>query len=680
MEYTLEELIDITSFQKLQDKLNLIYSFATAIIDNEGKILTAVAWQDICTKFHRLHPECEKECIKSDQYIIAHIHEANPAVSYRCPHGLVDNATPIIIEGKHIANYFIGQFFLEKPDLEFFRKQAKKYGFDEKAYIEAVKRVPIWTKEKLSQHLDFVKEFIDIIAGVGLKNLREIETKEALQKSEEKFRVLTEKSVTGIYIIQDEKMVYVNPSCAKVFGYSPEEIAGKMSPKDLIHPEDFSKVMNKLGERLTGKTEVSPIQYKAIRKDGSVFYIEVYGMSIEYQGRPAVMGTMIDVTEQKLAKEELIFAKERAEESDRLKTAFLHNVSHEIRTPLNAIMGFSELLNSIKHGEDKKTQFVNTIIKSGMQLLNIVDDIMAISTVEAGQEKVREDQVDVCALCKRVYQKFQLKSNENIRFVLNIKDQETTITTDKTKLIQILSNLINNAFKFTEQGLIEFGYTVNTDFIEFYVQDSGIGIPSSMFEEIFKRFRQVEITDYRQYGGAGLGLSISKAYVELMGGKIWLTSILGVGSIFYFTIPHKRDISKAQTERSETISQQVIQKNLTILIVEDEESNYELLKELLSEMEPQFIWAENGLEAVELCKKTPDIHIILMDLKMPVMDGFEATRQIRSIYPNLPILAQSAYSSNVDINEALAAGCNDLIGKPINWKTLLLKINTLVSH
>ena len=156
MKYKLQDLIDMAQFQVLQDRLNEIYSFPSSIIDNDGNILTATAWQDICTKFHRQNKESEKECIKSDQYIVSHLAEANPAASYCCPHGLIDNATPIIIEGEHLGNFFTGQFFLEKPDLEFFKKQAVKYGFDQEAYLEAVRRVPIWTKEQLNSYLFFI--------------------------------------------------------------------------------------------------------------------------------------------------------------------------------------------------------------------------------------------------------------------------------------------------------------------------------------------------------------------------------------------------------------------------------------------------------------------------------------------------------------------------------------------
>lgn len=197
MKYKLQDLIDMKLFQNLQDRLNEIYSFPSAIIDNEGNILTATAWQDICTQFHRKNKESERYCIQSDQYILSHLHEANPAVSYRCPHGLVDNATPIIIDGIHYGNFFTGQFFLEKPDMEFFKAQAKKYGFDENAYLNAVQKVPIWTTEQLNSYLFFIKGLIAIISESGLRNLREIETRKKVEETEERYRKLFEHMTEG---------------------------------------------------------------------------------------------------------------------------------------------------------------------------------------------------------------------------------------------------------------------------------------------------------------------------------------------------------------------------------------------------------------------------------------------------------------------------------------------------
>lgn len=197
MKYKLQDLIDIEHFQNLQDRLNKIYSFPSSIIDNEGNILTATAWQDICTNFHRKNKESEQLCIKSDQYIKDHLLEANPAVSYRCPHGLVDNATPIIIDGIHYGNFFTGQFFLEAPDIDFFRSQAKRYGYDENAYLDAVKKVPIWTQEQLENYLFFIKGLIAVISESGLKRLQEIENRKEIEKRENRHRSILKTAMDG---------------------------------------------------------------------------------------------------------------------------------------------------------------------------------------------------------------------------------------------------------------------------------------------------------------------------------------------------------------------------------------------------------------------------------------------------------------------------------------------------
>ncbi|MCK4921268.1 MAG: PocR ligand-binding domain-containing protein, partial [Bacteroidales bacterium] len=202
--YKLEEIIDISLLQSIQEKLNLVYSYPSAIIDNDGNILTTVDWQDICTKFHRKNPQCEKECIKSNKNILNRILEANPPVSYQCPHGMIDNATPIIINGKHYGSFFTGQYFFEKPDLKFFRKQAEKYSFDEKAYLEAVDKVPIWTKEKHRLYLDFIKGFIGIIEVIGLQNLKEIESRKLIKESEEFTRGIIESSKDCIKVLDLE--------------------------------------------------------------------------------------------------------------------------------------------------------------------------------------------------------------------------------------------------------------------------------------------------------------------------------------------------------------------------------------------------------------------------------------------------------------------------------------------
>lgn len=375
---------------------------------------------------------------------------------------------------------------------------------------------------------------------------------------------------------------------------------------------------------------------------------------------------------------ELIIAKEKAEESDHLKTAFLHNISHEVRTPMNAIVGFSGLLSEPNLVSEKRKYYTSIIEQSSEQLLSIINDIISIATIEAGQEIFNEKEIALNSALELLHQKFLPKAQEkNIN--LNLKhllpENEANILSDSTKLVQVLTNLIGNAIKFTKQGYVNFGYKLLGNEIEFFVEDTGIGIPLDVFDKIFERFRQADNNTAQLFGGSGLGLSISKAYVELMGGKTWLKSELGKGSTFYFNIPYKR-VPKESTILKQPVNGKTtgIKTIKTILIAEDEDSNFMLMVELLSPFNVNIIRAFNGLEAVEICKSDQGIDLVLMDMKMPLMNGYDATRQIKSFMPNLPIIGQTAYSTDLDKNKVLECGCNDYISKPINRVLLISKI------
>ncbi|NJK87119.1 MAG: PAS domain S-box protein [Bacteroidales bacterium] len=323
MNYKLEDLIDISLLQDLQEKLNAIYSFPSAIIDNSGKILTAVAWQDICTKFHRQNPECEKECIKSDQYILDHLNEASPAVSYQCPQGLIDNAAPIIIDGQHLGNFFTGQFFLEKPNLDFFRQQAKKYGFDENYYLEAVKKVPVWTKEQLHNYLDFIKGFIEVIASIGLKNLNEKEYSKKLEEREVRFRTILQIAMDGFLLVNNHgKILEVNKAYCDMSGYTENELL-----QLYIFDLDVYDTQDSISSRLTDMASIGKVRFltRHLRKDKTTFDAEV---SVQYN--PDFGGMFVafirNVTEQKKAEQDLLEAKEKAEENETRFKA-LHNAS-----------------------------------------------------------------------------------------------------------------------------------------------------------------------------------------------------------------------------------------------------------------------------------------------------------------------------------------------------------------
>ena len=307
--YKLEDLIDIKHFQDLQDRLNEIYSFPSSIIDNEGNILTATAWQEICTDFHRKNKKCEQACIQSDKYITEHLNDANPAVTYKCPHGLVDNAAPIIIDGIHYGNFFTGQFFMEEPDMDFFREQAQKYGFSEEAYLEAVKKVPIWTREQLESYLFFIKGLIAIISESGLKNLREVETRKQINDREELLNRSQEMASMGSFVwdMVTNKVTW-SPNMYKIYGYDEESFSEDILEvsSQLIHPDDAERA-NAEVQKMVENTNAWDVVFRIIRPDGQERIIRTKGeVELDADGNQIkCFGINQDITERKKAEESL---------------------------------------------------------------------------------------------------------------------------------------------------------------------------------------------------------------------------------------------------------------------------------------------------------------------------------------------------------------------------------------
>ncbi|WP_438712525.1 response regulator [Aquimarina muelleri] len=374
---------------------------------------------------------------------------------------------------------------------------------------------------------------------------------------------------------------------------------------------------------------------------------------------------------------ELSFAKEKAEESNKLKTAFIHNISHEVRTPMNGIIGFSELLNDPKITAEDQKKYSKIIIDSSNQLINIIDDIIEISQLETNQVEVRSEEVNLNALLDILFSDFQSKAvSKNIAIYLNNKltDDQAFLLIDKLKITKILRNLIDNAIKFTTKGTVEIYCEIKEGILIISVKDTGIGIKSEDQELIFKNFSQSEKEATKSYDGLGLGLSIAQKNAKLINGNISFTSMLNKGSSFIFTIPH----NPVFTATNQNVSLKInnthdLPLKQVILIVEDGEINFLYLKTILHTMkEFKFVIyrAENGKEAIEICKKNEGIDLILMDIRMPIMDGYTATKKIKKMRPELPIVAQTAYSTEEDVQKALDAGCDDFVSKPIDRKIL----------
>jgi signal transduction histidine kinase/CheY-like chemotaxis protein len=372
---------------------------------------------------------------------------------------------------------------------------------------------------------------------------------------------------------------------------------------------------------------------------------------------------------------ELQKSKVKAEESDQLKSAFLANMSHEIRTPMNGIMGFAELLKEGNLSREERMDYIEIIEKSGTRLLNIINDIVDISKIEAGQMNVVLSETNIDEQLEYIETFFKPETQDKgILLVIKktLEDDETIIRTDREKLYAVLINLVKNAIKYTLKGIIEFGYEKKDNYIQFFVKDTGIGISKDRHQAIFERFIQADFNDKMARQGAGLGLSIAKAYVELLGGKIWVESEQEKGSIFYFTIPcmMKLEVNSFIEVNGAANQEECQVEKLKILIAEDDKISRILIIKVLSSFSKEILIAKTGIEAVQICQKNPDIDLVFIDMQMPQMNGYQATKKIRKFNKNVIILAQTAFALEGDKEKTIEAGCNGYISKPIKKEEL----------
>jgi len=503
-----------------------------------------------------------------------------------------------------------------------------------------------------------------------------------------------EQSTNSIFITAvDGTIEYANPITFKLSGYSPEELVGK-NPRIFSSDETPKEEYELLWKTIqAGKDWEGEFHNK--KKNGELYW-ELVTISpiLNEEGKIIhFLAIKKDVTEIKKQTEELIVAKEHAEESDRLKSAFLANMSHEIRTPMNGILGFAELLKEADLTSEQQQEYIRIIEKSGARMLNIINDIVDISKIESGQMKVSISETNVNEQMEFVYKFFKTEVDQkglHLTLIKPLPGSQSIFRTDREKLYSILTNLIKNAIKYTPKGSIEFGVSTSSttgsvsepvELLQFFVKDTGIGIQKNRQEAIFERFIQADIVDKMARQGAGLGLSISKAYVEMLGGRIWVESEEGKGSTFYFTLPYliKTEEKKIGSTVFSDFADENNIKPLKIIIAEDDESSSQLISIVARKLGGEIINVQNGTEAVRACLENPEIDLILMDIQMPEMNGYEATRQIRQFNTDVIIIAQTAYALSGDKEKALEAGCNDYISKPIRRDELMTLIQKYFS-
>jgi PAS domain S-box-containing protein len=539
----------------------------------------------------------------------------------------------------------------------------------------------VWAEVKASLLKDDSGQISGII-GVS----RDISERRAATEELRKLSRAVEQSPESIIITNTMGDIeFCNPAVLHITGYSKEEVIGR-NPRIFASGNTTNQEYKEIWDTISsGKIWEGELLNK--KKNGELYW-EAASISPVSDNSGKIthyLAIKKDITDHKKMTIELIEAKEKAEESDRLKTAFLANISHEIRTPMNGILGFAELLNMPGLDSNEQKEYIGIIKKSGDRMLNIINEIVDISKIESGQMQVFLSDTNINEQIEFIFNFFRPEAlSKGLLFFYenSLSSKESVIKADREKVYAILTNLVKNAIKYTDKGLIEFGYKLVTymesPFLEFYVKDTGVGIPYDRQEAIFERFIQSDITDKRAFQGAGLGLSIAKAYIEMMGGEIWVESKEGKGTVFYFTLPYTaRPFEKTIMEPvvpPESLSDQI--KDLKILIVEDDETSQMLLSVALNKNNNELLKACSGIQAIEICRERTDLDLVLMDIKMPGMDGYETTRQIRKFNKEVVIIAQTAFAQAGDREKAIKSGCNDYITKPMDiglLKTLLYK-------
>jgi len=612
-------------------------------------------------------------------------------------------------------------------DADLIKHEIKNSGFDlislvvetEKEYIEALKefdpdiilsdyslptfdgRQALRIREELASHIPFIlvtgsnnEETAvecmkagadDYILKDNLKRLGQA-LKTALEKktiirlkkeAEEKLSVLSRAVeqnpalilITGI----DGKIEYVNKRFTETTGYSFEEVLGK-NPRILKSGNQSIGYYKDLWETvLSGKEWTGEILNR--KKGGDLYWenLMISPMVNETGQITHLVSIREDVTEKRRMVEDLIAAKNKAEATDKLKTAFINNISHEVRTPLNGIMGFSEMMADDEIANDLKISYNEIIKKCGTRLLNTINSYMDSSLIVSGNMTAVSKPFSLDSLLVAIMSEFSEVCTEK-KISLSLQKpprvSDIQINTDQELLRKIIIQLLDNAVKFTTKGSVSFGFRYKPGIIEFFVSDTGSGIESDQTEAIFEYFTQADTSLSRGYEGSGLGLSIARGLIELLGGQIRVESLKGKGSSFYFTLPDSI-IGAVAAKTVEAFIQPEREKAALILVAEDDEFNYKYLEITLKRAGYLVIRAENGQEAVDICHRNTDVNLILMDMKMPVMGGLEATSEIRTFLPDLPIIAQTAYVSPADEKDACQAGCNEFLSKPVNRDKLL---------
>ncbi|HAG17090.1 MAG TPA: hypothetical protein DCG69_11325 [Bacteroidales bacterium] len=513
------------------------------------------------------------------------------------------------------------------------------------------------------------------VSSLALDITEKNKAEEELKEINSRYKLLSELTFEGILIHKNGIIKDANTSLERLTLFKREEIIGKNVIETFVSDEYKLRAQENIDKKLT-----TPFELMVRKKNGQLCWFEVVGKNIQYQGEEIGAIAFREIEDRKKSEQELKNALYEAQESDRLKSSFLSTISHELRTPLNAVIGFSDLIDETMDIEEAAS-LSKLIFKSGNHLLEILNDIFDMSLLDEGAMVFVKQSHNLHNLLDEIEETISLekrqmnKENVKLSFRLDAQNDDLIIHTDYKRFKQIFIHLLKNALKYTKEGSVELGYSIQSQSILFHVKDTGIGISEEDQKYIFEKFRQIDDKNTREYDGLGIGLSIAHTFCKNLGGNMTVDSSIGKGATFYVSFPR-------EYLTNEVVNLPVVQKNdlnkligSTILIAEDDVVSYDLLRIYLKPYNVKLLWAKNGIEAIDIFSRNrTSIDLILMDIKMPVLSGYEATKEIKLMSPTVPIIAQTAYAIHNEKEIAFEAGCDDYVTKPITWSVLAYKM------